>query len=49
SKEIGELLGISDRTVKRHIANIYHKLDVNNGRQAVATAIDLGLLPSETA
>lgn len=49
SREISERLTISDRTVKRHIENIYQKLGVHNRRQAVVAAADLGLLPSEIA
>jgi LuxR family maltose regulon positive regulatory protein len=45
AKEIAQHLIISDRTVKRHTANIYQKLSVNCRRDAVATALELGLLP----
>ena len=44
SREIGELLAISDRTAKRHTENIYRKLGAHSRRQAVAAAIELGLL-----
>ena len=34
-KEIGLLLGITEQTVKNHLANVYAKLDVDNGRKAM--------------
>lgn len=39
NREIGELLFISPRTVERHIANIYLKIDVNNRAEATAYAL----------
>jgi DNA-binding NarL/FixJ family response regulator len=44
--EIAERLILSDQTVKRHLANIYQKLGVHSRRQAVSTAVALGILPS---
>ena len=45
AREIAQRLTISERTVKRHTANIYQKLAVNNRKEAVAAAIALGILP----
>jgi non-specific serine/threonine protein kinase len=39
NREIGELLFISQRTVERHIANIYLKVDVHNKAEATAYAL----------
>ena len=44
NKEIAQALVISPQTVKRHIANIYEKLQAGGRREAVAVAIRLGLL-----
>lgn len=49
SREIGDLLGISYRTAKRHTENICQKLGVNSRQQAVAAAINIGLLPPDPA
>ncbi|MDF2587265.1 MAG: two component transcriptional regulator, LuxR family [Anaerocolumna sp.] len=39
SKEIAMDMGITERTVKAHLTNIYRKLDVNSRSEAVALAI----------
>jgi NarL family two-component system response regulator YdfI len=46
SKEIAILLGISERTVKAHLASIYNKLGVDSRAAAIAIAAQKGLLPS---
>ena len=44
SKEIAVHLGISERTVKAHLASIYQKLDVDSRAAAIAVAAQQGLL-----
>ncbi len=43
--EISNRLHISPSTVQQHTHHIYRKLNVNNKRQAVASAELLGILP----
>ncbi|MDQ4114608.1 MAG: helix-turn-helix transcriptional regulator [Actinomycetota bacterium] len=43
NREIGETLFISDRTVARHLTNIFHKIGVTSRTQATRYAIDHGL------
>ena len=40
NREIGAALFISDRTVARHLMNIYNKIDVTSRTQAARYAID---------
>ena len=47
SKEIAVHLGISERTVKAHLASIYNKLGVDSRAAAIAIAAQKGLLPSK--
>lgn len=44
SKEVAARLGISERTVKAHLASIYQKLDVDSRAAAIAVAAQRGLL-----
>jgi LuxR family maltose regulon positive regulatory protein len=44
NKEIAEKLFISPETIKKHLANIYRKLDVSSRRQAVERAKQIGIL-----
>mgnify|MGYP001213543960 CR=1 FL=1 len=44
SKEIAQRFGVSERTVKAHLTNIYIKLNVDSRASAVAIAFERGLL-----
>jgi NarL family two-component system response regulator YdfI len=48
SKEIATHLGITERTVKAHLANIYNKLGVDSRAAAIAVAARHGLLAGES-
>ncbi len=43
NRQIGEVLHISDRTVARHLTNIFHKIGVASRTQAARYAIDRGM------
>lgn len=45
NKEIGEVLFVSESTVKTHVSNIFIKLDVKRRTQAVQKAKELKLIP----
>jgi NarL family two-component system response regulator YdfI len=47
SKEIAVQLGISERTVKAHLASIYSKLGVDSRAAAIAVAAQMRLLSSQ--
>ena len=51
NRAIGLQLGISNRTVQGHLANVYAKLQVSSRTEAVTKALQLGLiqLPEDTA
>ena len=44
NKEIGEKMGISERTVKNHLSNIFKKIDCSDSTQAAIFAIRNGLV-----
>jgi len=49
NKEIGKNLFISDRTVQGHLKNIYQKFGVTSRTEAVAVALQHGLISMEGA
>jgi DNA-binding NarL/FixJ family response regulator len=49
NKAVGVQLGISDRTVQNHLANIFQKLNAESRTEAVMRAVSLGLIPANIA
>jgi DNA-binding NarL/FixJ family response regulator len=45
NKEVANSLGLSEKTVKNHLANIFHKLHVYDRTQAAVLAIRRGIIP----
>jgi len=48
NRHIGEELDISDRTVARHLTNIFHKLGVTNRTEAALYALKHGIATSHS-
>jgi DNA-binding NarL/FixJ family response regulator len=48
NKDIADALFISERTVKVHVSSLMQKLDANTRTEAVAKAIQQGLIPLDT-
>ncbi len=46
NREIGDILGVSENTVRFHLKNAYRKLDVSSRSQAVIAAVRDGLISS---
>jgi two-component system, NarL family, response regulator YdfI len=49
NKEIALHLGLTEPTVKTHLAGIFAKLGVDSRAAAVVTAMERGVLPREAA
>jgi DNA-binding NarL/FixJ family response regulator len=49
NKAIGVQLGISDRTVQNHLANIFQKLNAESRTEAVMRAVSMGLISANIA
>lgn len=48
NKEIANILGIAEDTVKRHASNVFQKLEVSDRAEATAEAIRRGIVQVET-
>lgn len=44
TKGIAVAMNLSDKTVKNYLHNLYEKLEVHTGIQAIRKAIDLGII-----
>ena len=49
NREIAAALGLSEKTIKAHLAAIYRKLNVGNRTQAAMIAMSIGIGPSSDA
>lgn len=47
NKEIAHRLGVTERTIKAHLTNIYNKLGVDSRAAAVSVGIQQGLIPPD--
>lgn len=45
TREVGQRLFISEKTVRKHLASIFRKLDARNRTEAVYRGIRLGIVP----
>jgi len=45
NRQIGEILGISEKTVRNHLRTIAHKLNTSDRTHAVVLAIGNGWIP----
>jgi DNA-binding CsgD family transcriptional regulator len=49
NRETGEKLGISERTVERHVNNIYNKMNIGNRIELLKTAYEFDLMHKENS
>ena len=47
NKQIGQVLGISEHTVRNHVNSVIEKLDVSDRTEAATTAIQRGLISAD--
>ncbi len=48
NKEVGDRLGIAERTVKIHLSNVFRKMGVSTRGEAIAMVHQRGLLPGKS-